>query len=172
MTARETLRRNLPAAGEHRELRLEIEEFNAEYAYVLDEGDLEMWPGFFTDDAVYRVTGRENADYDLPIGLIFCDGKGMFLDRVRAILKTTMHAPRYLRHFSSNVRVLDVDSGGAIRATTNYLVVETLMEDETRIFQAGRYDDVFVRDDGGLLLRERQCIYDSLIIPNAQVYPV
>ncbi len=168
----ETLRRNLPSPAELRELRGEIEDFNAEYAHVLDEGDLYDWPDFFTDDAVYRITGRENADEGLPIGLIYCDGKGMFVDRTRAVVKTTMHAPRYLRHYNSNVRIVDVGPDGEIHARSNYLVLETLMEDETRIFQAGRYDDIFVRADGGLKLRKRDCVYDSLIIATALVYPV
>ena len=45
-----------------RELRLEIEEFHVEYCHTLDRGALELWPEFFTDDAVYRITARENAD--------------------------------------------------------------------------------------------------------------
>ena len=32
--------------------------------------------------------------------------------------------------------------------------------------------DRFVRADGGLLLKARDCIYDSLLIPNDVVYPV
>jgi anthranilate 1,2-dioxygenase small subunit len=168
MTTADTLR-NLPAGAE---LRFEIEEFNTEYAHVLDEGDLYDWPNFFTNDGVYRITGRENAEEGLPIGLIYCDGIGMLIDRTRAIVKTTMHAPRYLRHFTSNVQVLGVGDDGEIRSRSNYLVLETLMEDKTRIFQAGRYDDVFVRVDGALKLKKRDCVYDSLIIPNALIYPV
>ena len=167
-----SLRRNLATETELRDFRLEIDEFNAEYAHVLDEGDLNDWPDFFVDDAVYRITGRENFDRGLPIGLIYCDGKGMLRDRVRAILVTTMHAPRYLRHYCSNVRVTGVEADGAVHASANYLVVETLMEDETRILQAGRYEDTFVRPDLGLLIKERHCVYDSLTIPNALIYPV
>ena len=178
MTASDT-RRNLPSAAELRDLRFEIEEFNTEYAHgqdaghggaavevmrhVLDEGDLYDWPGFFTDDGFYRITGRENADEGLPIGLIYCDGKGMLIDRTRAIVKTTMHAPRYLRHYTSNVQVLGVGAAGDIEARSNYLVVETLMEDKTRIFQGGRYDDVFVRMDGALKHPQRVGI--SSLIP-------
>ncbi len=171
MATADTLR-NLPTAAELRELRFEIEEFNTEYAQLLDEGNLYDWPKFFTDDGFYRITGRENADEGLPIGLIYCDGMGMLIDRTRAIVKTTMHAPRYLRHYNSNVQVLGVGDNDEIEARSNYLVVETLMEDETRIFQAGRYDDVFARVDGGLKLKKRDCVYDSLIIPNALIYPV
>ena len=70
----------MPKPAALRELRQEIEEFNAEYAHVLDEGDLEDWIDFFAEDAVYRITGRENADAGLPIGLMYCDGRGMFVE--------------------------------------------------------------------------------------------
>jgi anthranilate 1,2-dioxygenase small subunit len=71
----------------------------------------------------------------------------------------------------SNVRVLEA-TGDVARAQSNYLLLQTLMEGPTTIQQAGRYYDTFVRRDGRLLLRDRQCIYDTLIIPNDLVYPV
>ena len=157
---------------EARELRFEIEEFNTEYARVLDALDVDKWPDFFTEDGFYRVTARENYDENLPVGLVWCEGKPMLKDRAAAVKSTMMHAPRYLRHYNSNVHVTGVEQDGAITSESNYLVVETLMEDETRIFQAGCYLDRFVRGDGGLLLKARDCIYDSLLIPNDVVYPV
>lgn len=157
---------------EARTLRFEIEEFNIEYARILDEMDVERWCEFFTEDGFYRVTARENYDDDLPVGLVWCDGKPMMKDRAAAVITTMVHAPRYLRHYNSNVRILGVDADATIRSESNYLVVETLMEEETRIFQAGRYMDQFVREDGALLLKSRDCIYDSLLIPNDVVFPV
>ena len=158
--------------AEARALRFEIEEFNTDYARVLDALDVDQWPDFFTKDWFYRVTARENYDEGLPIGLVWCEGKPMLKDRAAAVKSTMVHAPRYLRHYNSNVRVTGVEQDGAITSESNYLVVETLMEDETRIFQAGCYLDRFVRGDGGLLLKARDCIYDSLLIPNDVVYPV
>ena len=158
--------------AEERELRFEIEEFNTDYAAVLDALDVDRWPDFFTEDGFYRVTARENFDAGLPVGLVWCDGKAMIRDRAAAVKNTMVHAPRYLRHYTSNVRVTGLDTDGTIMAESNYLVVETLMEEETRLFQAGRYVDRFTRSDGRLLLRSRDCIYDSLLIPNDMVYPV
>ena len=158
--------------AEARALRFEVEEFNTDYARVLDALDVDKWPDFFTEDGFYRVTARENYDEGLPVGLVWCDGKPMLKDRAAAVKSTMVHAPRYLRHYNSNVRVTGVDQDGTITSESNYLVVETLMEDETRIFQAGCYLDRFVRGDGGLLLKARDCIYDSLLIPNDVVYPV
>ncbi|MGB0577958.1 MAG: aromatic-ring-hydroxylating dioxygenase subunit beta [Alphaproteobacteria bacterium] len=157
---------------EARALRFDIEEFNTEYARILDVQDIDAWPDFFTADGFYRITGRENYDAGLTIGLVWCEGRPMMQDRAAAVKTTMVHAPRYLRHYNSNVRVIGVDADGTIHSESNYLVVETLMEDKTRIFQAGLYIDQFVRDEGGLLLKARDCIYDSLLIPNDMVYPV
>ena len=71
----------------------------------------------------------------------------------------------------ANVRVNGREPDGAIVAEANYLILETLMEDETRIFQTGQYRDVFVRGPDGLRLRSRDCVYDSHLIPNDMVYP-
>ena len=157
---------------EARALRFDIEEFNTEYARILDAQDINAWPDFFTADGFYRITGRENYDAGLTIGLVWCEGRPMMEDRAAAVKTTMVHAPRYLRHYNSNVRVIGVDADGTIHSESNYLVVETLMEEETRIFQAGLYIDQFVREDGALLLKARDCIYDSLLIPNDMVYPV
>ena len=157
---------------EARALRFDIEEFNTEYARILDAQDIDAWPDFFTSDGFYRITGRENYDAGLTIGLVWCEGRLMMQDRAAAVNTTMVYAPRYLRHYNSNVRVIGVDADGTIHSESNYLVVETLMEEETRIFQAGLYIDQFVREDGRLLLKARDCIYDSLLIPNDMVYPV
>ena len=164
------MRSNLSPA-EARELRFEIEEFNTEYARTLDAGDVEGWTEFFTEDGFYRVTARENADAGLPVGLVWCEGRAMLRDRAAAILKTMVYAPRYMRHLIANVRVNGREPDGAIVAEANYLILETLMEDETRIFQTGQYRDVFVRGPDGLRLRSRDCVYDSHLIPNDMVYP-
>jgi anthranilate 1,2-dioxygenase small subunit len=155
-----------------RELRLEIEEFNAEYAAVLDAGRVQDWPQFFTEDATYRITGRENADAGLPVGLVYCEGIGMLRDRALAISRTTMFAPRYLLHQVTNTRVLALDASGEISAEANYALFETLVDEKTTLQQVGRYHDRFLRQDGRLKLKARHCVYDSLIIDTALIYPV
>src|SRR5579864_1636491 len=159
------------APAGRRELRLEIEEFNAEYAAVLDAGRVQDWPQFFTDDAIYRITGRENADAGLPVGLVYCEGIGMLRDRALAISRTTMFAPRYLLHQVTNTRVLAVDPSGEISAEAHYALFETLVDEKTTLQQVGRYHDRFLRVDGALRLKERVCVYDSLIIDTALVFP-
>lgn len=160
-----------PDPRETREQRLEIEEFHAAYCWTLDCGDVEHWPEYFTDDAVYRITARENADAGLPVGLVYADSKAMIRDRAFAIKHTQMYAPRTMQHFVTNVRVLEV-KGATIKAQSNYLLLQTLVDGPSTIHQAGRYYDTFVRAGGKLLLKERQCVYDTVLIANDLVLPV
>ena len=158
-----------------RDLRLEIEEFHTEYCTMLDRGDLDHWVDFFAEDALYRITSRENADAGLRVGLVYAEGRGMIRDRAFAILHTQMFAPRYMQHFTSNVRVISVEGSGdgaLIKAQSNYLLLQTLVDGPTTIHQSGRYYDTFVRQGGKLLIRERQCVYDTVLIANDLVYPV
>jgi len=155
-----------------RDWRLAIEEFHAEYAAVLDEGRIEEWPRFFAEDALYRVTARENADRDLPVGLVYCEGRGMLVDRALAIAGTMMFEPRWLLHQMANVRVLAL-SGDRATSVSNYALFETLVDTKTSILQVGRYWDRFRREpDGALLLAERHAVYDSAVIDTALIYPV
>ena len=156
---------------ELREARFSVEEFHTEYAAVLDRFDLDQWVEFFTDDAVYHVIARDNEESGLPLGLIYCEGKGMLRDRAYALLNTEMYAPRYLQLSITNTRIREVN-GMRIRAQANYQLFETLVEEPTRIHQVGKYHDVFERAEGTLLLKERKCIYDSVLIDNCLVFPV
>ena len=159
-------------APDFRTLRLAIEEFNTDYTETLDRGDLERWVEFFTEDAVYRVLAAENAERGLPAGLVYCEGKGMLKDRAFAILNTAMFAPRRFRHFVSNTKVLSLEADGAILARSNYLLLETLVDGRTRIHQAGQYRDAFVGSPDRLLLRARDCVYDTAMVATSLVYPV
>jgi len=152
------------------ELRFQVEEFYFEYAAVLDRCEIERWPAFFTEDGVYRLIARDNADANLPLSLMSCEGMGMLKDRAYAIAHTEMFAPRYIQHFISNIRVTAYDEP-FITAEGNYLVLETLIDEPTRILQSGRYRDVLLMQGEALLIKERRCIYDTVLVPTCVVYP-
>ncbi len=154
-------------------LHHEIEQFNARYAAALDEQRLQDWVELFVDDAFYLVTSRENADQGLPVGLIYCEGKAMIRDRAFALEKTAMFAPRYLRHVIGNLLVQGEADNGDIHAQANYVVLEVLFDrPDATLHQVGRYHDVFSRTVDGLKLKERRCVYDNLLVPNALCIPV
>jgi len=153
------------------ELRLAVEEFYAEYAACLDEERFEDWPEFFTDPCVYKIVPRENFERGLPLATWLCESKGYLADRVTAIRKTAVYAPRYLRRMVSGIRVLGwTDAVLEVRAS--YLAVETLQDELTRVFNAGQYRDKLVVDGGKLKFREKLCIFDSILVPNSLIYPL
>ncbi|HEX8827608.1 MAG TPA: aromatic-ring-hydroxylating dioxygenase subunit beta [Xanthobacteraceae bacterium] len=154
-------------------LHREIEEFNNAYAAALDEQRLVDWAEMFTDDAFYLIISRENADRGMPVGLIYCENKGMIYDRAFAHEKTEMFAPRYLRHIIGNTQVLGEDDTGDIRARANYVVIQVLFDrPEAKLHQVGVYHDKFRRVGGELKLAERRCVYDNLLVDNALCIPV
>lgn len=152
-------------------LRREIEEFNADYCAALDANQVEVWPDFFTDDAIYRVTGRENAERDLVVGLVYAEGRDMMHDRAVAIARTQMFAPRYMLHVLGQTRVVDESEHG-IRSQTAFMLLQTLVEGPTTLHLAGTFHDRFVRVGGTLKLAERQVIHDTNVLANDLVYPV
>lgn len=153
-------------------LRHEIEEFHSDYCATLDAGLVEAWPDFFTEDGLYRVTARENAELGLPVGLVYSEGRAMMHDRAIAISRTQMFAPRYMLHMVSNTRVTHESDDGDIHAHAAFTLMQTLVEGPTTLHLAGAYYDRFARIDGVLKLRERQVIYDTTILANDLVYPV
>ena len=152
-------------------LRLEVEDLHAEYCAALDEGRYEDWAALFTDDCLYRIVPRDNHDRGLPLAIMHCESRGMLLDRIVAIRETSYYAPRTLRHMVSGIRVV-ADDDGALRGQANYLVLQTLPEQPTTLFNAGRYLDAIVREAGRLRIKERLCIFDSIVVPNSLIVPV
>jgi anthranilate 1,2-dioxygenase small subunit len=154
-------------------LRHELEMFNAAYAAALDEQRLFDWVEMFTDDARYVVISRENADRGMPVGLIYCENKGMIFDRAFALDKTAMFAPRYLRHIVGNLQILAEGRNGEVRARANYVVLQVLFDrPDAKLHQVGVYHDVFRRVGLSLKLAERRCVYDNLLVDNALCLPV
>jgi anthranilate 1,2-dioxygenase small subunit len=159
-------------AQSSRELRAQVEDFNTEYCAVLDAGEIEQWPAFFVDDCLYRVTGRENVEANLPVGLVYCEGRAMLHDRAVAINRTQMFAPRSTLHICGNVRIMSAEGEDGFTAQTNFLLLQTLVEGPTTIHLAGRYHDQFVRVGCQLKLKNRQVVYDTTVIATDVVYPV
>ena len=164
------MKSSAPDRARLRELRFLVEEFHFEYAAVLDRCEIERWPDFFTPDGVYRLIARDNADSQLPLSLMSCEGMGMLKDRAYAIAHTEMFAPRYIKHLISNIRVTDYDAR-TITAEANFIVLETLIDEPTKILQAGSYHDVFLLEGEKLLIKDRRCIYDTVLVPTCVVFP-
>ena len=153
------------------ELRYEIEALYADYAEALDDNELERWPEFFIEDCLYKLVPRENWERKLPIALMLCESKGMLRDRVNAVRNTALYAPRTFRHLIGQFRI-EAETPERMRVRANYVVFQTLVDDLTRIQNAGKYIDLVVRTPDGLRFREKICVFDSVLVPNSLIYPV
>src|SRR5579859_6354767 len=143
-----------------RELRFEVEELYASYIGCLDELRLEEWPDFFTESCVYKISPRESFERGLPLATWLCEGKGYLMDRVVAMRRTAVYAPRYIRRLVSSIRVLGW-MGGVLKVRANYLALESLQDELTRVFSTGQYHDSLVVEKDRLRFAEKICIFDG-----------
>jgi anthranilate 1,2-dioxygenase small subunit len=151
-------------------LREQVEDFYAEYSEVIDGGALERWPDLFIEPCLYRIVSKENYDKGLPLSLMRCESVGMLKDRALASQKLNVYAPRAWRHSITQIRARE--DGEQIAARANFVVLETLHDQHTRVLCAGRYLDTLVRTEAGLRLREKICVYDAALIPGSIVMPL
>lgn len=163
-----------PAAAMNVERQLllsEIAEFNAAYAHCIDDDQLEQWPEFFAEDCEYQIIPRENVDLGLPAAIVFCDNRGMLIDRVVALRKANIYPAHYSRHVLGAPVLLDADGRG-LHSQTSYVLMLTRMDGETRLFSAGKYVDVMVRENGVLRLKNRSVVFDTHRIDTLLVTPI
>ena len=152
-------------------LRLRIDALVADYIHCIDEDRLEDWPNFFSSDARYHVITRENYDLGLPVALIYCDGRGMFKDRISALREANIFEPHVYCHMVSALKIIDA-SETETRTQSNFYVTRTMPEGEMTTFLCGKVLDTIVEIDGELKFKERKVILDSRRIDTLLVIPV
>jgi anthranilate 1,2-dioxygenase small subunit len=148
-----------------------IERLFANYCAALDEGELEAWPEFFLDDGLYQMIARENYAFAYPIPLLLLDSKGMMKDRVYSLRNANIYQPHRYRHAQSGIRITAREPDG-YRVSSSYIVVQTLNDGVSAIYQAGSYYDYIVETVDGLRFKERLCVYDTSRIPTLLATPV
>ena len=148
-----------------------IEDFLNDYAYKIDDGDYEAWPNFFTEDAFYQVITKESYEAGLPVGILTCDGRGMMVDRTRALRDANIYEPHSYSHFLSRP-ALEEREGGAITARTNFQVIRTMQNGDQFLYGVGKYLDEIVWEDGMPKLRKRMVILESRRVDILLVLPL
>jgi salicylate 5-hydroxylase small subunit len=149
----------------------EIQQLYANYSSAVDSGQWDLWPEFFTEQCVYKIQPRENHERGFPLSTLSLTSKGMLKDRVYGISETLYHDPYYQRHVVGTPIVRKVEEG-RIYSEANYAVFRTKLDEESTVFNVGRYLDIIVQTPEGFKFAERLCIYDSEMIPNSIIYPI
>jgi anthranilate 1,2-dioxygenase small subunit len=149
----------------------ELHRLQERYVNVIDADRLEEWPNFFTEDCVYEIIPKENADLGLPMGIMHCFGRAMLRDRITSLREANVFEPHTYRHMTSGLELAPVDAD-TVDIQSNYVVVQTLTDGESRIYQAGRYFDRVVHSAEGWLYQRKRAVYDTSRVQTLLVTPV
>ena len=141
-------------------LWFQIHQLQERYCALLDNDMLEAWTELFTEDCLYEIVPKENADMGLPIGLIHCPNARMLRDRVVALRHANIYEAHSYRHMTSGLQIHTVDAQ-TVTAESSYVVIQTRTNGESFVFQAGRYLDRIVRSPAGWRYAQRRVIYDT-----------
>jgi len=142
-----------------------------QYINNLDNDRLEAWPTLFTEDCLYEIVPKENADMGLPIGIIYCDNQKMLRDRVVSLRNANIFEEHSYRHMTSGLCVV-AEKDGVIETESNYVVIQTRTNGESNVYQAGKYYDKVVRTDAGLRYRSKRVIYDTSRVQTLLATPI
>jgi salicylate 5-hydroxylase small subunit len=160
-----------PGVSAPTELRARLADLYAAYDDALGEGDYERWPEFFTEACRYAIIPRESYDLGHPIGLVQAESRGMLADRVAAIRKTTLYAPRIVQRLVGSIVLRAVEPDG-MRLSASFATFQTMLNEPTQVFLCGRLYDRVVDDGGTLRFAERVCVTDSTLVPTSLIFPI
>ena len=156
------------------EQQLTVQDLNARYVEALDDGKLEAWPDFFTENGRYRVTTAENFARSLPLAMIYATSRAMLRDRVRSLRDANVYEAQRYRHLIGPTLIRKQD-GGEVHAQTSFMVARVMHTGETILFATGRYRDRVVLGagrDGGAQFAEKIVILDSRLIDTLLAIPL
>jgi anthranilate 1,2-dioxygenase small subunit len=142
-----------------------------EYAALIDADRLEEWLDLFAEESSYRIVPRENYDRGLPASIMLCTSKDMLRDRILSLRQANEFNPHYDRHLVTNIRVRP-DGAESVQIEAHYLVVQTNLEGQSRLFSAGRYLDKARLQDGTLLFTDKLVIVDTFSVPTLLATPL
>jgi anthranilate 1,2-dioxygenase small subunit len=152
-------------------LWFELYQLQQQYISALDNDRLEEWTTFFTEDCLYEIVPRENEDAGLPIGLIYCDSQRMLRDRVTSLRHANIFEAHSYRHMTSGLLIRSIDDDTA-ETESSYVVVQTLQNGESEVYQAGRYLDRVVRTGQGWRYRSKRVIFDTSRVKTLLATPI
>ncbi len=146
--------------------------FNAQYARVIDNDQVEQWPDCFADDCLYLVTTDENHRQGMQAGMIYADSRGMLQDRIAALREANVYESHRYRHLIGLPVVLKREAGLA-EVETPFMVARINRNGTTELFATGRYlDEVVDSEADGLRLKQRIVVCDSQSIDTLLAIPL
>ena len=155
------------------EIRQAVDALQQCYLRALDSKDMPGWLDCFDREGSYFVTGADNDQDHLPIGLMFDDSYERLQDRVTYVTQVWPGAfeDYQTRHFLQPLD-LQADEDGLWKALGNVTVFATDLQGRTQLFVAGTYQDRIRVTNGVARFRERRVVLDTFATPGVIVYPL
>lgn len=156
------------------DLRSRLTDFLVEEAAAMDARRYDDWLGLLTEDFVYEVPvplSREDPALPQYAEQLYLahESKSFLAMRFSRVASDYAWAERpaaFIRHFVSNVRVLESGDGRWVVAT-NVMVVRSRLPEPTSLSSAGRRD-VIVETSEGLRLQHRVVHLDAELPNDSQ----
>lgn len=154
--------------------RLLIDDLIADCAHALDDDRLEEWPELFIEDGRYKITTRENIDAGWPLGILYCDSRGMMRDRILALRTANVYEPHTYCHILGRTRVhTQSNTGGEVyHARTNFSIIRTMHTGEDFRFATGKYIDECVMINDRMHFKSRIVVLESRRVDILLVIPL
>ena len=140
-------------------------------AHAIDDDRLEDWPGFFTEDALYRITTARNHAAGLPASLVHAEGRAMLADRVLALRQANIYERQRYRH-QLGLPLAHSADGRTVRARSSFGVTRTVRGGLPVLFATGLYLDRIVVDGDRAWFEERIVVCDSDVIDTLLALPL
>ena len=148
--------------------RRDVEDFLYAEAALLDDWKLDEWLALYTEDAHYCIPSTDKPDGDPIRDMVIVDDDRERLESRVERLKSRRAHREYpnsrTRHFVSNVRIENVESGD-LAVTANFMVWR--FRGTRSDHYVGRYDYRLVVDADGLRIRSKRATLDMLTLDAA-----
>ncbi len=159
-------------------LRQEIEELLIDEYWLLDNDQFEDWLKLMSPEIRYWGPVREDLDrgeedFFRPHLLTHFDedygAMSLRVARLRTEFAYAERPPSRIRHFVSNVKVLEAIGTLRVHVASNFIVFRSRAGREETIF-VGTRRDWWIRSDEGWRLTERMIIFDHGIMDNITIF--
>ena len=152
-------------------IRQQVEDLLIDYSHALDDFELDRWPNFFTEDGIYQIIPRESYDQTLPLGILFCDGRGMMVDRILALETANIFEPHTNNHITGRPQLSQNDDG-TINARSNFSITRTMQDGRMEIYAIGKYMDRITLAGNKPQFQDRRVVLESRRVDILLVYPL
>ena len=152
------------------EVRQRLEDFLAGYCHQIDDGDIDSWPGFFAERCVYEITTRQNVDAGLPIGIMYCEGRGMLEDRIKAMKTANIFEQHVYCHLTGRPEIRE-EGPASYSLRSNFAIYRTMYTGAAELFATGKYLDTVSLAEGEPFFTRRKVVLDSRSLDTLLVIP-